>query len=623
MEPFQAAAPCVGTCWHTSAPKLIHVFGAEAHMEFATTWAHSGVDLDAPLDSGYTPLGIACERGLTGMVTMLLDSGADASKAMLRSRITPLMRAAGAGHQAVVDVLLARGARVHDTMRSGTTALHCAAKNGFLNITRALLDHGADPNARMIHGHSPLLLAAQCKWVSVVELLISRGALPDVGSHPLHENGWTPLMWAGHHGSLGIVSALLHGGASVDLGRSKHDSAVRMAIGGRHWEILTAMLARSSPHGLAQLNAYEMLCRWLTEGRRGEVLHLLAAGASPHHPSLIARGRGRCQYQPPLTIAAAQGDLPMLLELLARGAPVDELGVGRHKTTALREAAREGQLEMMQALLTAGANPMALSGSCLVAACLGRHIDAVRLLLDSGVPAELGICAAAQGPQPVVALLLERGAAANQGELNRALAAACSTRLLYIDVVTALLRHGAHANTMFEERAGLSTPLLMASCGNHVEAIRVLLEHGADPDLSVPRSSALLGPGETFRQFPLFAVCERGWEHAAEALIAGGADVNQRQTTQLWCLQAAIVSNRLPVLRLLLDEGIDLAPVWELEASLRHYGADLDTLLREVERERVLRERWSSHRKAWAGAVARSIQRRSGDCLLLEQLDGL
>ncbi len=47
-------------------------------------------------------------------------------------------------------------------------------------------------------------------------------------------------------------------------------------------------------------------------------------------------------------------------------------------------------MEMMQALLTAGANPMALGGSCLVAACLGRHIDAVRLLLDSGVPAEVG-----------------------------------------------------------------------------------------------------------------------------------------------------------------------------------------------------------------------------------------
>jgi hypothetical protein len=39
----------------------------------------------------------------------------------------------------------------------------------------------------------------------------------------------------------------------------------------------------------------------------------------------IARGRGGWQYQPPLTIAAAQGDLPMLLELLGRGAPVDEV----------------------------------------------------------------------------------------------------------------------------------------------------------------------------------------------------------------------------------------------------------------------------------------------------------
>lgn len=61
---------------------------------------------------------------------------------------TALMYASLAGHEAVVDTILAAGADVHRANQKGETALILASMYGFTGIAAKLIDAGADPNTK-------------------------------------------------------------------------------------------------------------------------------------------------------------------------------------------------------------------------------------------------------------------------------------------------------------------------------------------------------------------------------------------------------------------------------------------------------------------------------------------
>lgn len=83
----------------------------------------AGINVNAKDNGGNTALGMACCRGLTGLVNTLLEAGADVSIPSIepydpqciirpenRSHYLPLELAARAGHGDIVELLLARGA---------------------------------------------------------------------------------------------------------------------------------------------------------------------------------------------------------------------------------------------------------------------------------------------------------------------------------------------------------------------------------------------------------------------------------------------------------------------------------------------------------------------------------
>ena len=79
-----------------------------------------------------------------------------------------------------IRFLLAHGANIEATNRTGFTALHHAAEAGSVDATRVLLAAGADPKHTNLEGMTPLARARLEGHVEVAELLeaAERGARP-------------------------------------------------------------------------------------------------------------------------------------------------------------------------------------------------------------------------------------------------------------------------------------------------------------------------------------------------------------------------------------------------------------------------------------------------------------
>ncbi|MBK6406960.1 MAG: ankyrin repeat domain-containing protein [Holophagales bacterium] len=114
--------------------------------------------------------------------------------------------------------------------------------------------------------------------------------------------------------------------------------------------------------------------------------------------------------------AARTGDVAGVTSALSSGAPIDG-GDPKWGETALMRAAAFGQRATMQALLSAGANPLAESAgkrTALHAAAEGGDVDIIRDLLTKGLPVDGGghpgdtpltVACAARQPAAIEALV--------------------------------------------------------------------------------------------------------------------------------------------------------------------------------------------------------------------------
>jgi ankyrin repeat protein len=117
---------------------------------------------------------------------------------------TPLHKAAGNNQTAVVEFLLANGARVDAQDNDGETPLRDAAKAGYTDVMELLIANGADLNARDADGDTPLHLAVKYGQENAVELLLAKGAIIDVENN----DGDTPAELAVEEGETEIAERL-------------------------------------------------------------------------------------------------------------------------------------------------------------------------------------------------------------------------------------------------------------------------------------------------------------------------------------------------------------------------------------------------------------------------------
>lgn len=124
-------------------------------------------------------------------------------------------------------------------------------------------------------------------------------------------------------------------------------------------------------------------------------------------------------FDPPLVRAVMLGDEKAVQALILAKADLEAMTLGY--ANAVTVAATDGKIEILRALLAAGASPKPEYGWPLFAAARAGHLEAVRVLLDAGLSVDYkdgaddtALISAVQGGQEeVVGFLLARGADVN------------------------------------------------------------------------------------------------------------------------------------------------------------------------------------------------------------------
>jgi ankyrin repeat protein len=238
-----------------------------------------------------------------------------------------------------------------------------------------------------------------------------------------------------------------------------------------------------------------------------------------------------------LSTAAMKGDKATVQELLKQNVDVNEpQGDG---STALHWAAYRDDLEMATLLVRAGADVEAKT----------RLADITPLFMASK-----------NGNAAMIELLLTADAksATTTGTTPLMLAAGSGS----VDAVKVLLDNGADVDGKDINQG--QTALMFAAALGRAEVIKVLAAHGADlkavslvPDPHQPRENNVPLGGLTALHF----ATREGQMLAVQELVAAGADVNQiAASDEATVLTTAILNGQFDIAKFLLDHGADPKP---------------------------------------------------------------
>jgi ankyrin repeat protein len=415
----------------------------------------------APNDVPASRLAAAAARGDLATVRTLLDARRDDVNAPDRDGTPALHWVVRVGDADLVARLLAAGANVDAANREGVTPLQVAIAEGDAEIARRLLAAGADARAPDRAGEPPLLLAARVGEPTVARALLDHGAAVD-GRDASH--GQTALMVAAREGHLDVARALLDAGADANA-QTRAEPPPRF------------IPPSESPPGLSK--GVGIIRAGWPEGRGKR---FPAAGSKT-----------------PLLYAARAGDLAMTKLLIERGAKL-ELADGNGVTPLLEailnanvfrvnRIGRSDHLNVANALLDAGANVDAMDWYGETP--LWATVDLRNLELGPGDKSS-GIRDEALA---VLERLLDAGADPNVRTKE------FPPERRYITTVV--------GSVAWVDLTG-QTPFLRAAAAGDLKVMRLLLEHGADPNIATAAGTTPLmvaagvnwAVGETFDEGP-------------------------------------------------------------------------------------------------------------------------
>lgn len=391
--------------------------------------------------------------------------------------------------------LIKQNVDVNVRQPDGATALQWAAHWDDVHTAGLLLGAGADANAVNDYGVPPLTLAATNGSAPMIQLLVKGGANPNAAL----PTGETVLMTAARTGNLDAVRALLAAGAEVNRRENtKGQTALMWALSQQHLDVARVLIDRGAEVRSASRDGFT-----------------------------------------PLMFVARGGDVDAARLLLARGASANDTAADGG--TALLVATVRGHVELARYLLAQGADPNTEAAGYTPLHWAAGKWEGMLTSKDAGIVAPPGEWQTLAG---------------------------VPTRAGKIDLINALLAAGAHPNaqvtkdpprfgySLFKMNLAGATPLLLAAMVGDVEVMRLLVAHGADPQL---RTKAGMSPlimaagfgrvtGET-------RVDQQMAVEAIRALLEWGADINETNPVGDTALHAAAYSGEDTIVRFLVDRG--------------------------------------------------------------------
>ncbi|CAG8950960.1 hypothetical protein HYFRA_00006357 [Hymenoscyphus fraxineus] len=503
-------------CWKldTSRPycateHLIHIAAVFNISSIVQYFLERGVTLEVRDRDGHTPLALVAKRGDERMTRMFLDLGADVNT-VNDDNCTPLELAAANSHETVVKQLLEKGAEIQGKgeMRTFRSALQGAVFGGRLSLVRVLIASGADINTRHEYYGTPLQEAAALETDDIAMLLIESGA--EINT-PCGRDG-SALQAAAYRGHRSLIRVLLERGADVNAQGGEYGNALQAAAiyGIGHIDIIKLLLASG-----ADINAVggaygTVLQAVLLPGNEALIQLLLDHGADVN----IQAG----EFGNAIMSAAMSGDEGIVRMLIEKGADIHAVA-GEYGNT-LQAAVLSGNGALVEFLLEIGVDVNVRCGkygTALQAAVICKPELAETLLkwkADVNIPGtEYGnplYAAVSLGRNDLISRILERGANVNM-KVERHLSTLFSKVLQQAakkgdtKVVKQLLAYGAEVNAVDET---YGTALKIASTSGFKEVAEMLLDSGADVNLTGPLRAAAVG----------------GHREVVELLINRGAD---------------------------------------------------------------------------------------------------
>ena len=415
-----------------------------------------------------------------------------------------------------VPILLLAGLLLGAGVAQAEPAIVAAAAANDAATVRTLIAQGADVNATGEDGTTALHWAAHHDDAALVDALVKAKARVEVRN----DLGATPLSEAAVIGDVAVLRRLLGAGANVNAASAQGQTALMAIARTSNLEAARLLIGRGANVNAAEKTRGQTALMWAAAQSQGAMVReLIAHGANVNATTFInesqrqVSGEPRAQYRPAggytaLMFAARQGCLECARALIEHGAKLDYLDP--EGVTPLILAVNNFNFDTAAYLLSQGANPNLWDWWGRTALYCAVDLNTIPRGGRADLPSLDKTTSLA-----MIELLLKAGANPN----------------LQLKLLPPYRAVGADrgADTMLSIG---TTPLIRAAKAGDTAAIRLLLAHGANPNLpqaaGIAPIMAAAGLGSTGIDTRGSLKTQAEAIESVQLLLGAGGDINQQ-----------------------------------------------------------------------------------------------
>jgi ankyrin repeat protein len=425
---------------------------------------------------------------------------------------------------------------------------------------RALIAKHGDVNAALPDGTTALHWAVEYDDLQSVDLLLKAGAKVDAPDG----FGFTPLYYAVSNGNVGISERLLQAGANPNATAQAGDSLLMIGARGKSIDILQALLEKGAKVNATDESTHQTPLMWAVRSNNATAVKImLDRGADVNAKTRVGQTPAR---RPPGAGGGSHGTGIVRGGWPERGYQPEGPGA----MTPLLYASRDGRLEIARILLDAKADvnqPDVNKITPLVSAISNHHLDIAELLLGRGADPN---SADEWGRTPLWSAveIRNRDMGRNPEQMDREGA---------LKLIEALIAKGANVNARTTEVAPTrrfilplgdlswvdftgQTAFLRAALSGDVTVMKLLLKHGADPNIPTNSNTTALmaASGVNWVVNQTYTESKKAQIEAIKMCIDLGQDVNAANTMGLTPVMGAANRGADDILQFLVSKGAKL-----------------------------------------------------------------